>query len=98
MVDSADMKIAAEKLHDALQSLEGALDPLLERVSILEASAKEAATLSEDRAALASQLDESKAKSEAFEAREKEFNALADETTAELDRVIRQVREALGED
>lgn len=98
MNDSADMKMAADRLQNALRSLEGALDPLLERVSFLEAEAKETATLSEDRAALASQLDEAKAKSESFDAREKEFNLLADETTAELDRVIRQVREALGED
>ena len=98
MNDSADMKMAADRLQNALRSLEGALDPLLERVSVLEAEAKETATLSEDRAALASQLDEAKAKSESFDAREKEFNRLADETTAELDRVIRQVREALGED
>ena len=97
MNDSADMKLAADRLQNALRSLEGVLDPLLDRVSVLETSAKEAATLSEDRAALATQLDEAKAKSENFEAREKEFNALADETTAELDRVIRQVREALGE-
>jgi len=58
MNDSADMKMAADRLQNALRSLEGALDPLLERVGVLEASAKEAATLSEDRAALASQLDE----------------------------------------
>jgi len=98
MNDSADMKMAADRLQNALRSLEGALDPLLDRVNVLEASAKEAATLSEDRASLASELDEAKAKAEAFEAREKEFNSLADETTAELDRVIRQVRQALGED
>jgi len=98
MNDSADMKVAADRLQNALRSLEGALDPLLERVSVLERSAKEAATLSEDRASLASELDEAKAKTEAFDAREKEFNVLADETTAELDRVIRQVRQALGED
>ena len=98
MHDSADMKTAADRLQNALRSLEGALNPLLDRVSVLEASAKEAATLSEDRAALATKLDEAKARSEEFEIREKEFNLLADETTGELDRVIRQVRAALGED
>ena len=91
------MKIAADRLQNALRSLEGALDPLLDRMTVLEASVKEAATLSEDRAELASQLDEAKAKSEGLEVREKEFNLLADETTAELDRVISQVRRALGE-
>ena len=98
MNDSVDMKMAADRLQNALRSLEGALDPLLDRVNVLETSAKEAATLSEDRAALAAQLDDAKATSEGLEAREKEFNLLADETTAELDKVIRQVREALGED
>jgi len=98
MNDSADMKTAADRLQKALRSLEGALDPLLARVSDLETSVNEAKKLGEDRAALAGQLDEAKAKTEAFEAREKEFNALADETSAELDRVIRQVRHALGED
>jgi len=73
MNDSADMKMAADRLQNALRSLEGALDPLLERVSVLESSAKEAATLSEDRAALASELDEAKAKTDAFDAREKEY-------------------------
>ena len=37
-------------------------------------------------------------KEKEFLAREKEFGALAEETTQELDRVIRQVRMALGED
>lgn len=96
MNDSVDMKMAADRLQNALRTLEGALDPLLNRVKVLEASAKEAAILTEDRAGLASQLDEAKAKSDGLEAREKEFNALADETTVELDRVITQVRQALG--
>ena len=96
MNDSADMKLAADRLQNALRSLEAALDPLIERVSVLEASAKEAAALSEDRALLAARLDAAKAESDKFEAREKEFNQLADETTAELDSVIRQVRHALG--
>jgi hypothetical protein len=97
MNDSADMKRAAEKLQLALRALEGSLNPLLDKVSRLEAEAKEAETMTADRAKLAAKLDESTAKEENFAAREKEFNVLADETTQELDRVIRQVRTALGE-
>jgi len=98
MNDSADMKAAADRLQSALRSLEGALDPLLTKVSRLEGQVKEAETMGEDRAALAAKLDEAKARTETFEAREREFNALADETTQELDRVIKQVRNALGEE
>ena len=97
MNDSADIKTAADRLQSALRSLEGSLSPLLDKVSRLEAEAKEAETMNEDRAELAAKLDASKAKEEGYAAREKEFNALADETTQELDRVIRQVRTALGE-
>jgi len=98
MNDSADMKIAADRLQNALRSLEGALDPLLTRVSGLETALNESKALAEDRASLATALDEANAKTETFAAREKEFNDLADETTAELDRVIKKVRLALGED
>lgn len=97
MNDSADIKTAADRLQSALRSLEGSLSPLLEKVSRLEIEAKEAETMNTDRAALAAKLDESTAKENQFAAREKEFNALADETRQELDRVIRQVRTALGE-
>jgi SMC interacting uncharacterized protein involved in chromosome segregation len=98
MNDSADIKMAADRLQTALRSLEGALDPLLAKVSRLEASAKEAETMGEDRAALAAKLDDAKSNADEFAAREKEFGALADETTRELDRVIKQVRNALGEE
>ena len=97
MNDSADIKTAADKLQSALRALEGSLTPLLDKVSRLEAEAKEAETMGADRADLAAKLDASKANEERFTVREKEFNALADETTQELDRVIRQVRTALGE-
>ena len=97
MNDSADIKTAADRLQSALRSLEGSLSPLLDKVNRLEVEAKEAETMNEDRAELAAKLDASKAKEEGYAAREKEFNVLADETTQELDRVIRQVRTALGE-
>lgn len=97
MNDSADIKTAADKLQSALRSLEGSLSPLLDKVSRLETQAKEAETMGADRADLAAKLDESKAQAQSYAEREKEFSALADETTQELDRVIRQVRTALGE-
>lgn len=97
MNDSADIKTAADKLQSALRALEGSLSPLLDKVNRLESEAKETETMSIDRANLAAKLDESTAKEESYAAREKEFNVLADETTQELDRVIRQVRTALGE-
>jgi len=97
MNDSADIKTAADRLQSALQSLEGALTPLINKVSRLEVQAKEVETMGADRAALAAKLDESKSKEDLFAARKKEFSALADETTQELDRVISQVRSALGE-
>jgi len=84
-------------MQSALRALEGSLDPLLDKVSRLETVSKEAETMGADRADLAAKLDASTAKEESYAAREKEFNALADETTQELDRVIRQVRTALGE-
>ena len=98
MNDSADIKTAADRLQLALRSLEESLSPLLDKMSRLETEAKEAEIMNEDRAELAAKLDDSKAKEEGYAAREKEFNALADETTQELDRVIRQVRTAMGED
>ena len=97
MNDSADIKTAADRLQSALRSLEGSLTPLLDKMSRLEMANKEAETMGADRADLAAKLDASTAKEEIYAAREKEFNALADETTQELDRVIRQVRTALGE-
>lgn len=102
MNDSVDIKTAQQKLQKALKSLEGSLTPLLSRIDSLEAQASEAGAFSEDRSRLASELDLAQANlSEAqtkFKAREQEFESLADETTKELDRVIKQVRAALGQD
>ena len=97
MNDSADIKMAAQRFQQALKNLEGSLNPLLDRVSRLESSVQEAKTLKEDRISMAADLDNAKAREESFAEREAEFNALADETTKELDRVIRQVRSALEE-
>lgn len=98
MNDSADIKEAADRLQSALGKLGGSIDSLLNKVSRLEAIKKESDSMSADRAALAAKLDTSYAKEKDFLAREKEFGALAEETTQELDRVIKQVRMALGED
>lgn len=96
MNDSADIKMAADRLQSALRHLEGSLSPLLDKVSRLEIVAKEAETFKTDRADLASQLDTAKAREDNFKARESEFARLADETRSELDRVIKQVKDVLG--
>ncbi len=96
MNDSADIKLAADRLQQALGKLEDSLDPLLEKVARLEKIAGEAGDFGKDRASLARQLDDAAAREKAFEEKEAEFAALADETTNELDRVIRQVKMALG--
>lgn len=96
---------AANRLQDALKSLEGALTPMAERLKTLEAGHEDGAALQEDRARLARELDEAKSanadhakQAEAWAAQEKEFSDLAGETMAELDAVIRQVQHALGHD
>jgi|GEM_PF-1553608 len=95
---------AANRLQDALKSLEGALTPMASRLKALEAGSEEASTLQEDRARLARELDDAKAlnaqyasKEAQWEQTEKEFSELAGETMAELDAVIRQVQHALGQ-
>lgn len=96
MNDSADIKIAADRLQEALRKLETSLDPLLEKVGRLEKVAVESEDFTKDRAKLARELDASAAREKEFEEKEAEFSALADETTSELERVIRQVQLALG--
>lgn len=91
------VKRAAEKLQSALTSLEAALSPLVEHVQALGDADQRAQSSEADRADLARQLDESKAREAQFAKREKEFQSLAKETTAELDGVISQVLKALGE-
>lgn len=98
MNDSADIKIAADRLVEALTKLESSLDPLLEKVGRLEKQAEESGDFTKDRAKLARELDAATAREKEFEEKEAEFSALADETTTELERVIRQVQQALGQD
>ena len=97
MNDSADIKMAIDRLQQALQKLEGSIDPLLEKVMRLEKARAESEDFDADRAALAQKLDASAAREKDFEAREAEFSELAEDTTQELDRVISQVRKALGQ-
>lgn len=94
---------AAGRLQDALKSLEGALSPMANRLQALEAGHEDSEMLSQDRARLARELDEAKAanvdhakQAKQWAGQEKEFSALAGETMAELDAVIRQVQHALG--
>jgi len=96
MTESADIRIAADRLQSALQSLEGALSPLLNEVDRLKTSEREAESFKTDRVEMAKQLDAAKAREEDFNSREKQFTDLADETMSELDRVIRQVKDVLG--
>lgn len=105
MNDSVDIKAAADRLGDSLRTLEEALGPMLEKMSKLEKQAQEAGDFEADRSALARKLDDAAAREADFEkmqaefkAREEEFSSLADETTRELDRVIRQVKDALGQE
>lgn len=95
---------AANRLQDALRALEGALTPMADRLGKLEKASADSEAFTQDRARLARQLDESKARQQELEdgnqrllARENEFKALADETMQELDAVISQVRHALSD-
>lgn len=96
MNDSADIKTAAARLQSALRSLEDSLGPVMSRVTILEKAAKDAESFQQDRAQLATLLDESTAKEAYFTEREAEFNALAENSAKELDAIISQVQQALS--
>lgn len=105
MSDSADMRGAADKLNAALANLEAALDPMLSDLARLRKVESESEGFVEDRARLAQELDDAKARESDFEAhaasyrdREAEFQRLANETTAELDQVIAQVQNVLERD
>lgn len=99
MNDSADIKAAAESLNAALQKLEQAISPVLSNYQDLKDQSRESESFAEDRARLAAELDSAKAEQEKImsnmTAREKELDILANETTQELDRVIRHVQVAM---
>ncbi len=98
MSDSADMNGAAEKLNAALANLEAALDPMLDDLARLRKVEGESENFVADRAKLAQQLDDAKAREVDFRDREVEFQRLADETTGELDKVIAKVQSVLERD
>lgn len=98
MNDSADIRVAAEKLNAALKNLEAAVDPMLADLSDLKQFKNESENFVEDRAKLAQALDEAKARGAQFDGREAEFRRLADETTNELDQVIAKVQNVLERD
>jgi len=98
MNDSADIKLAAEKLNAALANLEEALDPMVSDLVRLRKVESESESFAVDRTKLANELDEAKAKEAHYSDRELEFRRLADETTAELDKVISKVQNVLERD
>lgn len=96
MNDSVDIKTAANRLQSALQKLEGSLGPLVDKVTHLERIAAQSESLETDRASMAKDLDDAKAREAEFSAREAEFAALASDTQKELDAVISHVQQTLA--
>jgi len=96
--EAPTIKDAADRLQSTLKNLETSLAPILARVSELEQQQADAVNSDQDRSRLASELDELQAKHDSLLAREQEFSKLAGETTRELDAVISQVLQALGDD
>lgn len=95
---------AANRLQDALKSLEGVLIPMADRLKKLEVGSQDSEVLEADRARLARELDAAQAanashktQAEEWAQKEKEFAQLANETMGELDAVITQVQQALGQ-
>ena len=97
MDNSIDMRGAADRLQSALKSLETALDPLIQKVNQLENSVKESGNFEADRAGLAAQLDEAKAREKTYIERQSMMSMLADETTKEIDRAIKEVQSVLAQ-
>lgn len=81
---------ANARLNEALQLLEVRLSDLADQMQDLEASRKDLDAVRQSETALKAQLEEA-------ESREADFAKLAEETTKELDTVIAEVRDALGE-
>jgi len=99
MNDSADIKAAAQSLNAALEKLEQVISPVLTNYRDLKSQSAESESFAQDRARLAAELDSAKAEQEKvmahMTARERELDILANETTQELDRVIRHVQVAM---
>lgn len=84
------MSDAQARLASALESLQTRLSDLADRMEELEAVQAERDALKESSAAMAEDLQKAVA-------REAEFADLAEETSRELDSVITDVRDALGQ-
>lgn len=91
---------AAQRLRAALEAIESRSGRLAQGQGRMTRELDEARRLSEDRAELAQKLDgalsDAKAARAQLDAREREFNALADRTEAQIDAVVTKVTEALG--
>jgi cytochrome c556 len=100
MNDSADIKSSAAALDTAVDSLERALSPILGRIRTLELASQDHDAFREDRAKLAAELDKVSAEAQdraaSFQSREAEFNRLATQTEAELERAITEFTAAMG--
>lgn len=87
---AADLLAQAElRLNNAVSSLSSGVEHLLERLEVARPAEREAEALRRDRARLALDLDNARA-------REKELQQLADEASSALGAAIKEVREALG--
>jgi len=95
MNDSADIEKASERLRAALSGLVKNLEPILDRVSRLEAAVEEGRQFSEDRSRLAQELDTSQANLAIVTAREAKISQLASKTRAELDSAILDIQALL---
>lgn len=97
MDNPTDIRDAANRLQSALSTLEGAIDPLIQKVKKLERAAKETGNFEEDRASLVAELDEAKARENVYKERQGMMSMLADETTKEIDRAIKEVQSVLAQ-
>ena len=93
------LKGAIDRLDSALATLDGALDPILARLSRAETQVSQSESFGEDRARMAAELDDAKADAQALQsqltAREAEFAALSRDTRTELDDTIATLRDVL---
>lgn len=95
MNDSADIELASQRLNSALSALIKNLEPILDRVSRLEAAVNEGQQFNEDRARLARELDDTKANLSLVTAREANMSQLAAKTREELDQTIREIQDMI---
>ena len=97
MDNPTDIRDAANRLQSALNSLEGAIEPLIQKVNTLERAAKESGNFEADRSSLVAKLDEAKAREDVYKERQGMMSMLADETTKEIDRAIKEVQSVLAQ-